>query len=98
MHRNDQDVCSCDQRQLEHHAVPSPADSRPLSINSYYGGVRLRQLRISKCESQEKFWRRFGVTQSTGSRFENGMPVPPPVAKLVKMYFSGTINDQDLVD
>ncbi|UUZ53965.1 hypothetical protein LP419_36395 [Massilia sp. H-1] len=31
--------------------------------------AELKKFRISKRESQEKFWGRFGVTQSSGSRF-----------------------------
>ena len=48
------------------------------------GQMGLRQFRISKRESQATFWARFGVTQSSGSRFETGLGVPPPVALLVK--------------
>ncbi|MFC5511916.1 helix-turn-helix domain-containing protein [Massilia jejuensis] len=56
----------------------------------------LRQLRISKRESQEKFWGRFGVTQSSGSRFETGLAIPTPVAILLKLYVNGKLNDGDL--
>lgn len=56
----------------------------------------LKQFRISKRESQEKFWGRFGVTQSSGSRFETGLGIPPPVAILVKLYIKGRLNDGDL--
>lgn len=56
----------------------------------------VRQLRISKRESQEKFWGRFGVTQSSGSRFETGLSIPAPVAILLKLYVNGKLNDGDL--
>ena len=56
----------------------------------------LRRLRIRKRESQEKFWSRFGVTQSSGSRFETGVVIPPPVAILLRLYVSGTLKDDDL--
>jgi len=56
----------------------------------------LRRLRIRKRESQEKFWSRFGVTQSSGSRFETGVVIPPPVAILLRLYVNGTLNDEDL--
>jgi len=56
----------------------------------------LRQFRISKRESQEKFWGRFGVTQSSGSRFETGLAIPAPVAILLKLYVNGKLNDGDL--
>lgn len=56
----------------------------------------LRRLRISKRESQEKFWSRFGVTQSSGSRFETGLAIPAPVAILLRLYVNGKLNDGDL--
>jgi hypothetical protein len=62
------------------------------------GQVGLRQFRISKRESQSIFWARFGVTQSSGSRFETGLGVPPPVALLVKLYQNGKLTDGDLLE
>lgn len=56
----------------------------------------LRRLRIRKRESQERFWSRFGVTQSSGSRFETGVLIPPPVAILLRLYANGTLKDEDL--
>jgi len=56
----------------------------------------LRRLRIGKRESQEKFWGRFGVTQSSGSRFETGLAIPAPVSILLRMYMNGKLNDGDL--
>ena len=58
----------------------------------------LKAFRVRKRESQEKFWSRFGVTQSSGSRFETGMLIPTPVAILVKLYVKGTLNDTDLFE
>jgi len=57
----------------------------------------LKKYRISKRESQEKFWGRFGVTQSSGSRFETGLAIPAPVALLLKLYVNGKLNDGDLL-
>ncbi len=57
----------------------------------------LKRLRTSRRESQEKFWARFGVTQSSGSRFETGLGIPPPVALLVKLYIQGKVSDADLL-
>lgn len=68
-------------------AMPQPP--RPAHVD-------LRQFRISKRESQEKFWGRFGVTQSSGSRFETGLAIPAPVAILLKLYVNGKLNDGDL--
>jgi len=56
----------------------------------------LKQFRIGKRESQEKFWARFGVTQSSGSRFETGLGIPAPVAILLKLYMKGRLSDGDL--
>ena len=56
----------------------------------------LRRLRIAKRESQEKFWSRFGVTQSSGSRFETGLALPAPVAILLRLYVNGRLSDGDL--
>lgn len=61
------------------------------------GQMGLRQFRISKRESQATFWARFGVTQSSGSRFETGLGVPPTVALLVKLYVDGKLSDGDLL-
>jgi len=57
----------------------------------------LKKYRISRRESQEKFWGRFGVTQSSGSRFETGLAIPAPVALLLKLYVNGKLNDGDLL-
>lgn len=56
----------------------------------------LRQTRKARNESQRRFWSRFGVTQSRGSRFELGGDIPSPVAILLKLYFDGIISDGDL--
>ena len=56
----------------------------------------LKKYRVGKRESQEKFWGRFGVTQSSGSRFETGLAIPAPVAILLKLYVAGKLNDGDL--
>jgi hypothetical protein len=77
----------------------------PQSDGSRTGGAEqafprsgeLKRLRTSRRESQEKFWARFGVTQSSGSRFETGLGIPPPVALLVKLYVEGKLSDADLL-
>lgn len=56
----------------------------------------LRQARKARNESQSRFWARFGVTQSRGSRFELGNDIPAPVAILLKLYFDGVVSDGDL--
>lgn len=94
--------------QETHYAPPAAADIAPFcapqgmdaSEEAAQPGPRtmleLRQVRVRKRESQEKFWGRFGVTQSSGSRFETGLGVPPPVAILVKLYLNGKLSDGDL--
>lgn len=71
------------------HAMAVPGPARQC--------MELKQLRLSRRESQEKFWARFGVTQSSGSRFETGLGIPPPVALLVKLYLDGKLSDADLL-
>lgn len=81
-------------------SVPSPmmaANDSPVLSVRVSGPVALRQFRMSKRESQATFWARFGVTQSSGSRFETGLGVPPAVALLVKLYANGRLNDGDLL-
>jgi predicted transcriptional regulator len=69
-----------------------------VSLDTVEDTMWLRKLRYDLAESQTKFWRRFGVTQSSGSRFEAGTSVPPPVVKLVRLYAMGKISDFDLAD
>jgi hypothetical protein len=57
----------------------------------------LAGLRRSYGENQETFWRRFGVTQSGGSRYESGRNIPTPIAILVGLWASGQINDETLL-
>lgn len=73
-----------------------PAAQVPMAPPVRPPHVDLRQFRVSKRESQEKFWGRFGVTQSSGSRFETGLAIPAPVAILLKLYVNGKLNDGDL--
>lgn len=50
----------------------------------------LRELRRTFALSQHEFWRRIGVTQSGGSRYEQGHSLPPPVAQLLDaVYIKG---------
>jgi hypothetical protein len=84
-----------------HNGMPMPQSMPPSLPQSMPQSMRaphadLRQFRISKRESQEKFWGRFGVTQSSGSRFETGLAIPAPVAILLKLYVAGKLNDGDL--
>lgn len=48
--------------------------------------------------NQFDFWRRYGVTQSGGSRYESGRNIPKPLAILLWLHQSGKVTDKDLVD
>jgi predicted transcriptional regulator len=37
--------------------------------------------------TQTQFWRALGVTQSAGSRYENGRGIPKPVHELVRVRY-----------
>lgn len=56
----------------------------------------MRDLRYVMQENQTQFWLRFGVAQSSGSRFERGMAIPLPVLLLIRLYLLRRIGDQDL--
>ena len=56
----------------------------------------LKELRKTRRENQTRFWKRFGVTQSRGSRFEQGMEIPSPVKILIRLYFEGVVKERDL--
>lgn len=68
------------------------SDQKSISITA----ETLKDLRVKRRENQTKFWQRFGVTQSRGSRFELGKEIPPPVTILIKLYVEGVIQDGDL--
>lgn len=57
---------------------------------------QLRNLRLTRNESQTEFWGRFGVNQRTASRIERGQPIPPAVAILLRLYLDGVIGEADL--
>jgi hypothetical protein len=81
-------------------AIPEPMPQAANDVGQAGLGSpisELKQFRLNKRESQAKFWGRFGVTQSSGSRFETGLGIPPPVAILVKLYVGGKLSDGDLL-
>ena len=49
--------------------------------------VNPRKLRERLRLNQADFWRRVEVTQSGGSRYENGRPMPRPVRKLLGIVY-----------
>ena len=56
----------------------------------------LREKRIESAMTQAEFWSPLGVTQSAGSRSENGRTVPKPVALLIWFREQGRITAKDL--
>lgn len=48
--------------------------------------------------NQKDFWKRYGVTQSGGSRYESGRNIPRPLAILLWLHRSGKLSDKDLAD
>jgi transcriptional regulator with XRE-family HTH domain len=49
--------------------------------------VNVRKLRKSLGLNQVEFWGRIEVTQSGGSRYENGRPLPRTVRKLLGIVY-----------
>jgi predicted transcriptional regulator len=46
-----------------------------------------RQLRRQLGMNQSEFWKRIDVTQSGGSRYESGRPMPKPVRRLLGVVY-----------
>lgn len=46
--------------------------------------------------NQRDYWVRYGITQSGGSRYESGRPIPRPLAILMCLHKAGRISDKDL--
>ena len=49
--------------------------------------INPRKLRERLRLNQAEFWRRIEVTQSGGSRYENGRRMPGPVGKLLGIVY-----------
>lgn len=71
------------------------AQKKPKSVKLQFDD--LAAYRRARMENQSEFWRRFGVTQSGGSRYESGRSVPKPVRLLMTLYAEGKISDDDLL-
>ena len=55
-----------------------------------------RKLRHDLHENQTVFWSRFGITQSQGSRYEQGMNMSLQLIILLSLYVDGKLTDEDL--
>ncbi|MTD32441.1 helix-turn-helix domain-containing protein [Paludibacterium denitrificans] len=49
--------------------------------------INPREIRNSLGLNQQQFWTRIGVTQSGGSRYENGRNIPKPVQALINAVY-----------
>lgn len=58
----------------------------------------IQERRKSSRLSQVAFWARFGVAQTTGSRYESGNSIPLPTSMLIWLHEAGRIDDRDLDD
>ena len=54
------------------------------------------ELRKKAGENQATYWRKFGVTQSGGSRYEQGRNIPSPTKLLMVLHDSGKVSYDDL--
>lgn len=54
------------------------------------------ELRKSASMNQTEFWKRFGVTQSCGSRYESGRRMPTPLEVLMQAQMDGAIDEATL--
>lgn len=68
----------------------------PARLATRAASEQLRWLRQSLRETQSEFWARFGVTQSQGSRIEQGSWMPATLALLLALYLEMHISDTDL--
>ncbi|MFN3985914.1 MAG: helix-turn-helix domain-containing protein [Rhodocyclaceae bacterium] len=68
----------------------SSATKAPITPRTY-SGEELLQLRQEMGLNQNQFWKRFGITQSGGSRYESGRAVPRSVRMLLTL---GTASEE----
>jgi transcriptional regulator with XRE-family HTH domain len=54
------------------------------------------ELRKSAGMNQTEFWKKFGVTQSGGSRYESGRSMPKPLKVLVQAWLEKLVDDATL--
>lgn len=59
---------------------------------------KLADIREASNANQSAFWSRFGITQSGGSRYENGRNIPLPTSMLIWLFSAGRISEKDLDD
>lgn len=57
----------------------------------------IKSIRNKASMNQDCWWKRFGVTQSGASRYENGRNMPMPLKLLIELRLSGAITDEQLM-
>ncbi len=70
----------------QRHKAPSPTSEQVLDWR------RKRKL------SQSEFWAPIGVTQSAGSRYESGRPLPIPIALLLDLVYGPAKRAEKLLE
>lgn len=60
--------------------------------------VEIRKIRKKLGLNQSEFWRRIGITQSGGSRYETGRDIPLPVLMLLHLAYAPDHRAQRLSD
>lgn len=56
----------------------------------------VKAYRLARAESQTVFWGRFLVTQSSGSRYEQGAKIPPTLGMLIAGWADDLISESQL--
>ncbi|MDR0588768.1 MAG: helix-turn-helix domain-containing protein [Burkholderiales bacterium] len=57
-----------------------------------------RVLRQKIGVNQEDFWRKVGITQSGGSRYETGRRIPEPVKTLLALAYGSDAEAKEMYD
>ena len=76
--------------------LPSIAMTARLPMPAAEALADPKTLRWACAEKQVPFWRKFGVTQSTGSRYECGREIRGATQLLIALYATGSIDDEGL--
>lgn len=76
--------------------IQSPHRKNSMARLKSFSPDKIAQSRKLEGINQSEFWRRFGVTQSGGSRYESGRNIPVPTAMLMWLRESGKVSDKDL--
>lgn len=69
-----------------------------MAKNRILDATALMNSRRASKLNQTDYWRRFGVTQSGGSRYESGRVIPLPTAMLIWLRESGRVDEKDLAE